>query len=214
MDNERLLFLPGASGNTEFWRPVAQRLSHPGERGFISYPGFGGVPADPNVRSFDDLISRVAGQITGPVSLLAQSMGGTLAVPAALVKPELVRSMVLTVTSGGVDVTALGAQNWRPIFRRNNPHLPTWFEEHREDLSERIRQIRAPVLLLWGDADPISPVAVGERLAKLLPCAELVVLRGGTHDLVLERSEEVVGQIDRFYARVRATKSANSQHPE
>jgi pimeloyl-ACP methyl ester carboxylesterase len=107
---------------------------------------------------------------------------------------------VLSVTSGGIDVASLGAEDWRPRFRESNPSLPSWFADERADFSERLREIRAPVLLLWGDADPISPVAVGRRLAGLFPRAELVVFAKGTHDLVLERAEEVVPHIDRHLA--------------
>jgi pimeloyl-ACP methyl ester carboxylesterase len=194
---ETLMFLPGASGNTRFWRPVAERLAHPGPRRFVAWPGFGGVPADPGVRGIADLVARVVGEITGPVALLAQSMGGVVAVRAALARPTLVRSLVLSVTSGGIDVSALGAEDWRPSFRAHHPGLPTWFVEERADLTERIREIAVPVLLLWGDADPISPLAVGRRLAELFPRAELVVVAGGTHDLVMERAPEVAPHIDR-----------------
>jgi len=98
-------------------------------------------------------------------------------------------------------VARLGAQDWRPTFRERNPGLPSWFLDEREDLTERIREITIPVLLLWGDADPISPVAVGRRLAELFPRAELVVVEGGTHDLILERAEDVVPHIDRHLAK-------------
>ena len=94
----------------------------------------------------------------------------------------------------------LGARDWRPTYRQRNPHLPSWFLDEREDLTERIREIRVPVLLLWGDADPISPVAVGRRLAELFPRAELVVFAGGTHDLALERAVEIAPHIDRHLA--------------
>jgi pimeloyl-ACP methyl ester carboxylesterase len=198
---ESLLFLPGASGNTEFWRPVATRLQHAGARRFLSWPGFGGAPGEPDVRGIADLVARVVQHITGPVALLAQSMGGVVAVRAALEKPDLVRLLVLSVTSGGIDVARLGAQDWRPAFGERNPELPRWFLDEREDLTERIREIGIPVLLLWGDADPISPVAVGRRLAELFPDAELVVIPGGTHDLVQERAEDVAPHIDRHLAR-------------
>ena len=197
----KLLFLPGASGNTEFWKPVAAHLRHPGARTFVAWPGFGGVPADPGVRGVSDLVARVVCEITGPVALLAQSMGGVIAVRAALEKPDSIRHLVLSVTSGGIDVARLGAQDWRPTFRERNPGLPSWFLDEREDLTERIREITIPVLLLWGDADPISPVAVGRHLAGLFPRAELVVVEGGTHDLILERAEEVVPHIDRHLAK-------------
>jgi pimeloyl-ACP methyl ester carboxylesterase len=66
----------------------------------------------------------------------------------------------------------------------------------QEDLTDRLGELLLPVLLLWGAADAISPVAVGRRLAALLPRAELVVLRGGTHDLVFDRAAEIVPFIE------------------
>jgi pimeloyl-ACP methyl ester carboxylesterase len=196
----KLLFLPGASGNTEFWKPVAAHLRHPGARAFVAWPGFGGVPADPGVRGVSELVARVVREITGPVDLLAQSMGGVIAVRAALERPALVRHLVLSVTSGGVDMAALGAEDWRVEHRRRNPGAPSWFVDEREDLTKRLPEIEVPVLLLWGDADPISPVAVGRRLAELFPRADLVVVPGGTHDLVLERAAEIAPRIEAHLA--------------
>ena len=188
------MFLPGASGNTQFWRPVGARLQHPGARHFLAWPGLGGVPPEPGVSGITDLVARVVREITGPVALLAQSMGGVIAVRATLEKPDRVRHLVLSVTSGGIDVASLGAQDWRPTFGADHPGRPSWFVSEREDLTERMREIAIPVLLLWGNADPISPVAVGRRLA------ELVVVEGGTHNLVWERVDEVVWHIDRHLA--------------
>lgn len=198
--SESLVFLPGASGNREFWKPVSAGLRHPGARRFMSWPGFGGAPPEPGVTGIDDLVARVTREITGPAALLAQSMGGVIAVRAALAKPHLVRHLVLSVTSGGIDVTSLGGADWRPMFVKNNPGLPSWFVDERQDLTARIREIAIPVLLLWGDADPISPVAVGRRLVELFPDSRLVVFPGGTHDLVLERADEVVLHIERHLA--------------
>jgi poly(3-hydroxyoctanoate) depolymerase len=194
------MFLPGASGNVQFWKPVSARLRHPGARRFVAWPGFGGVPAEPDVSGIDDLVARVVRNVTGPVALLAQSMGGVIAVRVALEKPHLVRHLVLSVTSGGIDVASLGAEDWRPRFRESDLAPPSWFADERRDYSAELRTIAIPVLLLWGDADPISPAAVGQRLAELFPSAELVIFEGGTHDLVLERAGEVVPHIERYLA--------------
>lgn len=110
-------------------------------------------------------------------------MGGVIAVRAALQRPGLITHLVLTVTSGGINVADLGAEDWRPAFLQANPSTPRWFIDLDSDLTSELGSIMAPTLLLWGDADPISPVAVGERLARLLPVATLHVLSGGTHDL-------------------------------
>jgi pimeloyl-ACP methyl ester carboxylesterase len=196
-----LMFLPGASGNRALWRRVSEGLAHDGARAFLGWPGFGDVAPEPDVSGIDDLVKRVVAHIDGPVDLLAQSMGGLIALRAALLRPALVRHLVLSVTSGGLDVAALGGSDWRPSFRARNPTLPRWFEEAREDLGDRLGEIAAPTLLLWGDADPISPVAVGRRLAERLPDALLVVIPGGTHDLVHERAAEVLPHIAAHLAR-------------
>ena len=75
--HEMLMFLPGASGNTQFWAPAAKLLRHPGARRFQAWPGFGGVPSEPGVRGIADLVSRMVGQIEGPTALIAQSMGAS-----------------------------------------------------------------------------------------------------------------------------------------
>lgn len=194
---EKLLFLPGAAGNLQLWRPVSDALRHPAQREFLSWPGFGGAPRDPEVNGLDDLVRRVVAAITCPVDLLAQSMGGVVAIRAALEEPELVRHLVLSVTSGGIDVASLGGTDWRPGYAECNPGVPSWFLKERRDLTERLHEISCPVLLLWGDADPISPEAVGRRLAELFPRAELVVVKGGTHDLVSDKAHEVTPHIQR-----------------
>jgi pimeloyl-ACP methyl ester carboxylesterase len=146
--------------------------------------------------SLDDLVQAVIRQIDQPTAIVAQSMGGILAVHAALQKPELVTHLVLNVTSGGVDMERFGAADWRSAFAAANPHLPDWFIGHRSDLSEQLKALKQPVLLLWGDADPISPVAVGRRLRELLPNARLHVVAGGGHDMGESHAVQLAPLVD------------------
>lgn len=192
----RLIFLPGASGNTEFWRPAAQRLACPAAQLHIGWPGFGPTPPDPGVQSMNDLVTRLLADIDRPTALIAQSMGGIVAVRAALEKPEQITHLVLSVTSGGVNMPALGAQDWRPEFTAEYPVLPRWFIDDHSDMSARLAALKMPVLLLWGDNDPISPVRVGEHLAQLLPRATLHVLPGAGHDLGFSHAAQVAKLID------------------
>jgi pimeloyl-ACP methyl ester carboxylesterase len=195
---ERVLFLPGASGDRDFWKPVADRIRHAGEKVLLGWPGFGANPPDPSIESLDDLFASVLRRIDRPVDLIAQSMGGVLAVRAALEKPELVCHLVLTATSGGVDVSRFGAADWRPEHRRNRPGAPEWFTTDRSDFSARLPEVKAPALLIWSDADPISPVAVGRYLAAMLPRAELVIVPGADHMFARDRAEEIASRIERF----------------
>jgi pimeloyl-ACP methyl ester carboxylesterase len=190
MAAHRLVFLPGVGADPNFWRPLGEQL--PGDKVYLGWPGLGRQPPDPAVASRADLsrlVEDAMGQ--GTCDLLAQSMGGVLAMQAALRHPQRVRRLVLTVTSGGVDVGALGAIDWRANYRRENPTAPAWVFEPWDDLTDRIAGVRQPALLIWGDADPISPVAVGERLAALLPHARLKVVAGGDHGLAETHAAEI-----------------------
>ena len=192
----KLIFLPGAIGSPEFWKPVADRLLHPASRTRLGWPGFGQIPADPLVKGLDDLVPRIVAEIDQPSALIAQSMGGVVAVQAALARPDLVTHLVLAASSGGIDTSDLAVQDWRPAFLKENPSLPRWFSDYKSDLSASLGLIRAPVLLLWGDSDPISPVSVGKRLSGLLPGARLHVFAGGQHDFANTHAAGVAAMID------------------
>jgi len=192
-----VLFLPGARGDRTFWRPAADLLPARYERVFLEWPGHGSVPRDPKVSTFDDLVALVTHRMDRPVDLIGQSMGGAVALRAALDRPAMVRHIVLSATSGGVDLSRFGAEEWRPSYRHEYPEAAASASllEYRVDLGERIRTITAPTLLLWGDSDPISPVAVGEYLASLLPRSKLIVVPGGSHMFAEEQAADVAPYI-------------------
>ncbi|MCP1551485.1 MULTISPECIES: alpha/beta fold hydrolase [Methylorubrum] len=187
------LFLPGASGSATFWRPVAHAAGLDGV--FLAWPGLGAEPADAGVNSVDDLVVLAASHVTEPVNIVAQSMGGIVAIRLALIFPDLVRRLVLAVTSGGVPVTDLGGSDWRADYFAAFPTAAGWIATPVPDLSESMRSIKAPTLLLWGDADPISPVPVGERLAALIPDARLRVVEGANHDLAQTHPKAVAEEV-------------------
>jgi pimeloyl-ACP methyl ester carboxylesterase len=193
----QLLFLPGSLGRTQLWQPVAALLANPAAKAHVGWPGFGAMPADPSIRGIDDLVDQVIARIDQPSALIAQSMGGVVAMRVALARPNLITHLVLAVTSGGLDVTGLGGQDWRAAFHDANPALPRWFSTYQEDLSAQLSSLAIPSLLLWGDADVFSPRAVGERLASSLPCARLHIIKGGDHNLAETHASQVAPLIDR-----------------
>lgn len=67
--------------------------------------------------------------------------------------------------------TAMLSHMWLAM-RRGHP-LPENFLDEAE-----LRRIPAPVLMIWGDADPYGPADIGQRAAELIPNAKLEVIPG------------------------------------
>ncbi len=185
-----VLFLPGVGADPNFWRAVGDRLPDTWAKTYLGWPGLGDQPHDPMVQSFDDMIAYAERHMgEGAVDIVAQSMGGAIALQLALRHPGKVRRLVLTVTAGGLDV--LGASDWRPDYAAEYPNAAPWILDARPDYTPDLPRVTQPTLLLWGDADPISPVAIGERLRDSLPNARLHIITGGRHDLAVAHAEGV-----------------------
>jgi pimeloyl-ACP methyl ester carboxylesterase len=193
----KVLFLPGSGASPDFWKPAGSLLPAEWPKEYFGWPGLGRQPHDPAVKGLDDLIAMVVARMDEPVDLVAQSMGGVIAVRIALAHPHLVRRLVLTVTSGGVDMAAFGASDWRADYRKSFPKAAEWIYAPRTAASLPVERIAAPTLLIWGDRDTISPVAVGQHLEKRIPDARLHVVPGGDHDLAKTHVAQVAALVER-----------------
>ena len=82
-------------------------------------------------------------------------------------------------------------------------HAPTLREmlmsASEVDLRPRLRDLEAPLLIITGERDTFAPAAtVGRPMKALVPDAELVVLREGTHASLFGHAPVIAGAIDRF----------------
>lgn len=195
VSGESIIFLPGVSGEGRFWHPVADALPAGWEKRYLDWPGLGDVPAAPAVDGFDDLLELVVGELDRPAVVVAHSMGGVIALRAALRVPASIKGLVLCATSGGIDASLFDA-DWRPRFRAAHPDAPAWVYEPVPDMSERLRRLSAPTLLIWPTRDPTSPLAAGRQLARTLPNAKLVTIDSDDHWVARSRAEEVARAIE------------------
>ena len=193
--------LPGASGNTEFWQPLITLLPKQYDKTIIAYPSFGGYPEHVNVNSFLDLQHYVLDQVSQPSIIVAQSMGGIFAVQAALQKPKQVKALVLVATSGGIDLSSYNVADWREDYQQTFD-VPDWFIQPQVYLDDLLYKIECPVLLIWGDADPISPVAVGQYLHGKIILSELHVIQQGQHDLAQVQADQVAVLLEAFIEKI------------
>ncbi|MGC2450963.1 MAG: alpha/beta hydrolase [Candidatus Sulfotelmatobacter sp.] len=76
--------------------------------------------------------------------------------------------------------------------------VPTWHEDFRKDVAK----IDVPTLVIQGDSDRIVPFASsGQRTAKLVKGAELVVIKDGPHNIAWTHAEEVNAALLKFLGK-------------
>ena len=66
------------------------------------------------------------------------------------------------------------------------------------DITEDVKKIKCPTLIVWGTLDEAVPIEDAYQLEKLIPDAGLVVYEGCSHYAYLERLNQVVNVIKVF----------------
>ena len=176
-------YLPGASGHSSVWEPIANVLAYRREALLFDYPGLGAAANRSDVRSLADLARWISSELPERCDVVSLSMGSALALRLALDYPAQIRRLVLVVPCGGVDAASSGALDWRESFVAERPHAPRWFVDDTVEFGERLAAVAAPTLLVFGADDLIAPPAIGERLLTQLPSARLEVVADASHDL-------------------------------
>lgn len=77
-----------------------------------------------------------------------------------------------------------------------------------DTVREELRHIDAPVLVIVGSQDILTPVSDSEELAELIPGAELSVIPGAAHGLMIEAAGAFNERVLAFLERVRPVVDA------
>jgi pimeloyl-ACP methyl ester carboxylesterase len=187
----------------------------------------------------DDLAALVEHLGLGRADLLGYSLGGGASLRAAIQHPERVRRLVLVATpcrrdgwfpevlEGMGRVSGAGFESMRgtPMYQAyaavapDVDAFPTLMDRTGEllwrpyDWSDEVRGLKVPTLLVYGDADSISPAHAVEFFALLggglrdagwdgagRPASELAILPGRTHHDVFW-ARELAGVVAAFLDR-------------
>ena len=211
-----LLHMAGASSLV--WSPVLGSLAGAAELLAPDLPGHGQSGGEP-LASVDEMAAFAFDFLDAlaiPAAHLAgHSMGGAIALSAALASPARVRSLLLVGTSARLGVApaifdmidnsfeqlgaffvqqaAGGASSapppGAPIFPQTSQvGARRDFEACAAfDVSARLAEITCPASVLVGRDDLLTPVRWSERLTQGLPRARLQVVEGAGHLLPRER---------------------------
>jgi 3-oxoadipate enol-lactonase len=77
-----------------------------------------------------------------------------------------------------------------------------------DHVSDELRTIRVPTLVVVGNQDILTPRGDSEELAELIPTAELVVISGAAHGLMVEHASTFNRVLGDFLQRSEAAHQA------
>ena len=88
----------------------------------------------------------------------------------------------------------------RPAVREVVVRMCAGYEAQLPRLPARYRLVQCPTLILWGEKDKHFPPAQAHFLVRQIPHAQLDILPGAPHWMVLAQAATVVSRLQAFYA--------------
>jgi len=121
--NPLVTFLPGFAQRGDAWEPVADQVAQK----------YRSLPIDFSTWTFDGRLREIADRVDDGDVVVGYSMGGRLALKAALRRPRKFGALVLVGTSAGIEDADARAER-----RLADEELADWIEEHSiEEFAER-----------------------------------------------------------------------------
>ena len=226
-----ILFLHGAGGSHHTFRDQWARLKGTARLVIPDLPGHarsGGAPFETIPQAAEWLAEFVKELGLRKFLLAGHSMGGAIAVEAALNEMPGIEALILIASGAKLKVDPEIVKGIEERFREFAPQLVDRMLSHetsqdlREDVlqdvlstrpetyladfracsgfdrMDRLGAIRLPTLVINGADDELTPLKYGEHFAKSIPGAVLKILHGTGHLPILERPTELVAVITAF----------------
>jgi pimeloyl-ACP methyl ester carboxylesterase len=229
-----VVFLHGVGSTSKVWAYQMRGLSRFGRMLAVEVPGLSGVSELPEtVRDLSDLapfVGRVLDEVKAKEAVwVGNSLGGRIALEAALLFPERVRGLVLAGSAGvrlpGVEVPRLQSLPPKELDRRLffQPELFEAFQTEASraasakarqlydrlaaasrtmNLHSRLGDISAKTLVIWGEHDGLIPLSVGKAVAAGIPNARLIVMERSAHVPQIEQPEQVLHALQEFLSEL------------
>ena len=216
-----LLLIHGLAGSWRWWQRNIAVLREHYTLYLIDLPGFGSIRSHGRrfalQRAPEWVRSLIhALELDRPV-LIGHSMGGAIALAFAARWPEeidgailaapavdlphknVLSSLVSLLTAAGrVQLRFYPTLVWDAMRTGPVMVLRTARTLISMDLTADLRQVRTPILLIWGRRDVLVPVTIGQMLRNAVPTSTLLVIENAGHVVMFDQPAEFNATVLRF----------------
>ena len=226
-DNESdtsLIFLHGWGQNIDMMMSIAKPFIKRNKVLLIDLPGFGLSEEPKDVWSlydYADMVHELSKELKlKNVILIGHSFGGKISICYSLkydtkklvllaspfkkaIKKEDIKTKTLKVLKKVPLLKNLEGYVKKHVgstdYRNASVMMRKILVKHvNTDLTEDVKNIKCPVVLIWGTLDTAVPYEDALELEKLIPNAGLVTYEGCTHYAYLERLNQTINVINSF----------------
>ncbi|KUG05379.1 alpha/beta hydrolase fold [hydrocarbon metagenome] len=225
-----LILIHGAGGTHRKWATLMEKSINGFTHVAVDLIGHGSSPGTPvdEVKAYAKSIKEFldANGFPRPWIMAGHSMGGSIALQAALTYPETVNGLILIgsganmpvnptmleqLSQGTFDTGFLKIAYSRDIDPQLlAEELQTWSQVSQQqlyidftacnnyDVSKQLGEIKIPVLILVGDQDKMTPIKNSQYLQENISGSVLQIVPGAGHHLMLEKPDETISAISSF----------------
>ena len=219
-----VVLLHGWGQNIEMMDPIGKGLSKDYHIIILDLPGFGKSGEPPygyTVYDYYEVLCEFFDKlkIKNPI-LIGHSFGGRLSIIYAA-KRKVEKVVLLaspfkrSTKKNSFKVKVLKFMKKVPVIKELEHYMKTKIgsSDYRnatptmrsvlvntvnEDLTEYLKQIEAPTILIWGDLDTAAPIEDARYAETIMKDAALIVYEGCTHYAYLERINQTINILNSF----------------
>jgi pimeloyl-ACP methyl ester carboxylesterase len=219
--------LHGLSGSGRWWSRNVPVFARSFRTYTVDLPGFG---ESRRLRwsRLDDIADSIADWLADEglprVHIAGHSLGGAVAARVAAHHPEHVDRLVLVdaaIRPRGTRATARpedlartfrrAAPGFAPLLVRDllrchpRSFVAATVDAMLTDWESHLARINAPTLVVWGEHDAITPLALGHEIVAVVPGARLITVPEAGHNPMWERADAFNAAVLRFLADADVT---------
>ncbi len=223
-----IVFLHGWGNSSQVFIPLSYYLKNDFFIFAPDLPGFGKSPIEKPMalKDYVDFIYKFLkeNQIEKPI-IVGHSFGGAIAAKLAILHPEIISKLILVNASAIRESNFKSRLIEKPakIIKKiipkkfhsfilkflgldtsdytqiENPYLKETFKiVIKENLAPELSFIKVPTLVIWGEKDTETPLKNGSLIAKLIPNAEMAIIKNTGHHVFLDKPLEFIYEIKKF----------------